>query len=143
MKKYSLSAEFVRWEGTEESSSHPDSFMYIIELESDEEARVRLDTLIIERMASKPGWNYKLVNSGFVEFLSSNLSDEFVEDQPIVSDTISVTDQDIYLERSPPSVQQVSLADQTNLPEEIHPESLINPSEIPPDPEPEAPPEAG
>ena len=68
MKRYNLSAEFIRWEGDTDHSSEVDSFGYVMDLESEEEAQVRLNTLIIERMASKPGWSYKLLNSGYSEF---------------------------------------------------------------------------
>lgn len=119
MKKYNLSAEFIRWKGTDEDSGKPDSFVYIIELASDEEARVRLDSLIIERMASKPGWNYQLVRSGFSEFLSSDTLDHAVEDQADSSETISLSDQAIFTEESQSSIDQKSIPDPSDLPESI------------------------
>ena len=68
MKRYLLNAEFVRWKTTDRSESELDSMTYVMELESDEEAKTRLDTLVIERMSSKPGWSYMLLTSGYSEF---------------------------------------------------------------------------
>lgn len=124
MKKYNLSAEFIRWEGTEENSGKPDSFVYIIELASDEEARVRLDSLIIERMASKPGWNYQLVKSSFSEFLSSDTSDKLVEEQTTVNETISLSEGPIYTEQSQSSIEQMNNPEPSDLPSELSKEEL-------------------
>lgn len=78
MKRYDLSAQFVRWQGHSELLGEPDGFRYVLELESDDDASTRLDTLIIDRMASRPGWSYKLLNAGYSEFDQSqkNLSPE-------------------------------------------------------------------
>jgi len=88
MKKYNLSAEFIKWEGTSETSSEADSFDYVIELESEEEAKVRLEALIIDKMSSKSGWSYKLVNSKVSEFPISEHKDLTlaIDAQPVITD---------------------------------------------------------
>src|SRR5688572_20415721 len=85
MKRFNLSAEFIRWEGDIDHSSEVDSFGYVLDLESEEEAQVRLNTLIIERMASKPGWSYKLLNSGYSEFQESEskIEGQLIYDQAL------------------------------------------------------------
>lgn len=87
MKKFTLSADFVKWDPADENSSEPDSFDYVIDLESEEEARVRLDALIIERMSSKPGWSYKLVNSSLGEFPVSDDAEgvKVIYDLPVLA----------------------------------------------------------
>lgn len=71
MKRYVLNAEFLRWESSDKSESKKEVMTYVVELETDEEAQTRLDSLIIERMSSKTGWTYVLVNSSFAEFNES------------------------------------------------------------------------
>ncbi len=94
MKRYNLSADFVRWEGDAEHANEIDSFNYVIELESKEEAEVRLNSLIIDRISSKPGWNYKVINSGLSEFPEieqKNVSQSEYE-QALLSDQLDSVD---------------------------------------------------
>lgn len=86
MKRYNLSADFIRWEGDADHYNEVDSFGYVIDLESEEEAQSRLNTLIIERMASKPGWSYKLLNSGYSEFEER---DDRIESQSLYEQALS------------------------------------------------------
>lgn len=53
---------------------------YVVELVSDEEAKTRLESLIIERMSSKPGWTFELITSGFAEFSDESSSTTLPED---------------------------------------------------------------
>ncbi len=87
MKKFTLSADFIKWNSTDENSTEADSFGYVIDLESEEEARIRLDSLIIERMSSKPGWTYKLLTSSLAEFPISDEEDsvKIIYDIPVLS----------------------------------------------------------
>jgi hypothetical protein len=125
MKKYNLSAEFVKWEGTSETSSEADSFDYVIEFESEEEAKIRLEALIIDKMSSRPGWSFKLVDSKISEF---PISDEknitlLVDEQSTLSEQPSMTDQ-TSSEPLPeiseqPEVPNVNPPDDINPPDEI------------------------
>src|SRR5688572_29987024 len=90
MKRYVLNAEFVKWKTTDRSESDLDSMTYVMELESDDEAKTRLDTLVIERMSSKPGWSFMLLSSGFSEF--SGESDTTVTDEVTQFNTTVTSD---------------------------------------------------
>ena len=92
MKRYNLSAEFVRWEGRANLDDQVDSFEYVVDVESEDEAQARLETLIIERMSSKPGWTYKLISSRYAEF---ETSDSSLAGMEMLPDAIRLSDQSI------------------------------------------------
>lgn len=114
MKRYNLSAEFVRWEAHANLDEQVDSFEYVVEVDSEEEAQQRLETLVIERMASRPGWTYKLISSHCSEFESSStalsgldllpdairLNQEATIENTLVSDTIRLKEEP-SMENSP------------------------------------------
>ncbi len=95
MKKYNLSASFVKWEGTAETSTEQDSFDHVIEFESEDEAKVRLESLIIDKMSSKPGWRYKLVDSKISEFplLQEQESTLIINEQTMLSEQPSISEE--------------------------------------------------
>ena len=125
MKKYNLSAEFVKWEGTSETSSETDSFDYVIEFESEEEAKIRLEALIIDKMSSMPGWGYKLVDSKISEFPISDeknislITDEqsSLNKQPILTDQTNLSPPPEISEQ--PEAPIVNPTDDINPPEEV------------------------
>ncbi|MEO5907540.1 MAG: hypothetical protein ABIQ11_12490 [Saprospiraceae bacterium] len=98
MKRYNLSAEFVRWEANANLDDQVDSFEYVVEVDSEEEAQLRLETLIIERMASKPGWTYRLISSDVSEFSGAEQSSMPLSDLNILAETIRPTEQSNTLE---------------------------------------------
>jgi hypothetical protein len=99
MKRFILSAEFSRWKVPDNSEIHHETMTNVVELESEEEARTRLESMIIERMSSKPGWTYELLSSGYKEFseesnttLPSEVDPQFTItaiEEPLVPDYIS------------------------------------------------------
>ena len=94
MKKYNLSAEFMKWEGTSENGTERDSFDYVIEFESEEEAKTRLESLIIDKLSSKSGLGYKLSNSKVSEFplLQEQTSDLNTGEQASLSEQPEIFD---------------------------------------------------
>lgn len=68
MKRYILSAEFSRWKVSDQSETRQETMTNVVDLESEDEARTRLESMIIERMSSRPGWTYELLNSHYREF---------------------------------------------------------------------------
>lgn len=79
MKRYILSAEFIKRK-VDEPEPQKDAMNYVVELVSEEEAKTRLETLIIERMSSKPGWTFELVDSSYAEFSDESSSTTLPED---------------------------------------------------------------
>lgn len=69
-----MNAEFIRWKTSNQHVIEEDSIQYVVELETDEEAQTRLDSLIIERMSSKPGWSYVLKSASFREFTEDSVT---------------------------------------------------------------------
>lgn len=134
MKRYILSAEFSRWKVPDNSETLQETMTHIVELESEEEARTRLESMIIERMSSRPGWTYELLNSSYREF-----SEESNTTLPTDIDTqMTVTSEE-------ESVVPAYITEMTIIPEEevIHPtvldqiplpEAETDPNNIDPDP---------
>ena len=65
MKKYRLQAELVLWKTAEIPVE--DFIDYIDEFECPDEAKVRLDSLIVMRMTSKNAYRYDLINAKVLE----------------------------------------------------------------------------
>ena len=121
MKKYNLSAEFVKWEGTSETTSEADSFDYVIEFESEEEAKVRLEALIIDKMSSRPGWSFKLVDSKISEFPISEEKNItlLLNEQPSSSEQPGLTDPTSLV--PPPEISEQPEAPNVSTPDDINP----------------------
>ena len=70
MKKYRLQAEFKFWNGHNPEAAGEDFIDYTGDFECPEDARIRLQSLVIDRMSSRKGWHYKLVSSNVSEINS-------------------------------------------------------------------------
>ena len=117
MKRYIINAEFIRWKSSKQQEVENDSFQYVVELETDEEAQTRLDSLIIERMSSKPGWNYVLKQSAFTEFSGDSSS-------TLASDQMGKTDTNTFLPDFIPETQTLQQEEIHLETESIQPDSL-------------------
>lgn len=113
MKKYNLSAEFVKWQGTAESSTEKDAFDYVIEFDSEEEAKVRLESLIIDKMSSRPGWSYQLLDSKISPFPVTEVEESSlaINEQPSVSDEPEPSEQS--------NLPNTEILDNNTSPEEV------------------------
>lgn len=71
MKKYRLQAEFKLWNAQNPEAAGEDFIDYTDDFESLEDATIRLQSLVIDRMCSRKGWYYKLVNSNVSELTTN------------------------------------------------------------------------
>ena len=131
MKRYILSAEFIKWK-LDDPESQKDTMNYVVELVSDEEAKTRLESLIIERMSSKPGWTFELVNSSFAEFSDESSSTTLPEDlkkEPVSEESFIP---DLITPIQPGQEISVNITDegQEILPDQENGEDNIDPEQI-------------
>lgn len=131
MKRYILSAEFIKWK-LDDPESQKDTMNYVVELVSDEEAKTRLESLIIERMSSKPGWTFELVNSSFAEFsdesssstLPEDLKSEAADEVPFIPDLITPIQPGEEIPVNTPDPGQEILPDQEKSEDTIDPDQI-------------------
>lgn len=131
MKRYILSAEFLKWK-VDEPETQSDSMNYVVELVSDEEAKTRLESLIIERMSSKPGWTFELVNSSYAEFtdesssttLPQEVNQEPIKEETFIPELITPIQPGEEISLIAPDTEQVILPEQESHEEKIDPDQI-------------------